>query len=45
MSQGKDLACRCPWYEGDETPICIVTAKSNLWRTFLRDEKLIEHRR
>ena len=19
VSQGKDLACRCPWHEGDET--------------------------
>ncbi len=24
-SQGKDLACRCPWHEGDDTPSCIVS--------------------
>jgi post-segregation antitoxin (ccd killing protein) len=34
LSQGKDLACRCPWHEGDETPSCIVTPKSNLWHCF-----------
>ncbi|HZT02025.1 MAG TPA: toprim domain-containing protein [Steroidobacteraceae bacterium] len=34
ISQGKDLACRCPWHEGDETPSCIVTPKSNLWHCF-----------
>jgi DNA primase len=34
VSQGKDLACRCPWHEGDETPSCIVTPKSNLWHCF-----------
>ena len=33
-SQGKDLACRCPWHEGDETPSCIVTPKTNLWHCF-----------
>src|SRR6185437_1844132 len=25
---------RCPWHEGDETPSCIVTPKSNLWHCF-----------
>ena len=25
VSQGKDLACRCPWHDGDETPSCIVS--------------------
>ena len=34
VSQSKDLACRCPWHEGDETPSCIVTPKSNLWHCF-----------
>ncbi len=34
ISQGKDLACRCPWHEGDETPSCIVTPKTNLWHCF-----------
>ena len=24
-SQGKDLACRCPWHDGDDTPSCIVS--------------------
>ena len=33
-SQGKDLACRCPWHEGDETPSCLVTPASNLWHCF-----------
>jgi DNA primase len=32
--QGKDLACRCPWHKGDDTPSCIVTPKSNLWHCF-----------
>jgi DNA primase len=27
--QGKDLACRCPWHEGDDTPSCIVSPKTN----------------
>ena len=27
VSQGKDLACRCPWHEGDDTPSCIVLAE------------------
>jgi hypothetical protein len=22
--QGKDLACRCPWHEGDDTPVCLT---------------------
>lgn len=34
VSQGKDLACRCPWHEGDQTPSCIVTPKTNLWHCF-----------
>ncbi|MGH8228303.1 MAG: CHC2 zinc finger domain-containing protein [Steroidobacteraceae bacterium] len=34
ISQGKDLACRCPWHEGDETPSCIVTPATNLWHCF-----------
>jgi hypothetical protein len=33
-SQGKDLACRCPWHEGDETPSCIISPKTNLWHCF-----------
>ena len=28
ISQGKDLACRCPWHEGDDTPSCIVSPKT-----------------
>jgi DNA primase len=34
VSQGKDVACRCPWHEGDDTPSCIVTPKANLWHCF-----------
>lgn len=34
MSQGKDLACRCPWHEGDDTPSCIVSPNTNLWHCF-----------
>jgi DNA primase len=34
ISQGKDLACRCPWHEGDDTPSCIVTPATNLWHCF-----------
>src|ERR1700678_4304564 len=34
VSQGKDLACRCPWHEGDETPSCVITPKTNLWHCF-----------
>ena len=33
-SQGKDLTCRCPWHEGDDTPSCIVSPKTNLWHCF-----------
>jgi DNA primase catalytic core len=33
-SQGKDLACRCPWHEGDDTPSCIVSPTTNLWHCF-----------
>jgi DNA primase len=28
------LACRCPWHEGDDTPSCIVSPKTNLWHSF-----------
>jgi DNA primase catalytic core len=34
ISQGKDLACRCQWHEGDDTPSCIITPKTNLWHCF-----------
>jgi len=34
ISQGKDLACRCPWHDGDDTPSCIVSRKTNLWHCF-----------
>jgi CHC2 zinc finger/Toxin SymE, type I toxin-antitoxin system len=34
ISQGKDLGCRCPWHEGDDTPSCIVSPKTNLWHCF-----------
>jgi DNA primase len=34
ISQGKDLVCRCPWHEGDDTPSCIVSPKTNLWHCF-----------
>ena len=34
VSQGKDLACRCPWHDGDDTPSCIVSPKTNLWHCF-----------
>jgi DNA primase len=34
ISQGKDLACRCPWHEGDDTPSCIVSPVTNLWHCF-----------
>ncbi|MCU0972476.1 MAG: CHC2 zinc finger domain-containing protein [Burkholderiales bacterium] len=34
VTQGKDLACRCPWHEGDDTPSCIVSPKTNLWHCF-----------
>src|SRR5919204_4466244 len=33
-SQGKDLACRCPWHDGDDTPSCVITPKTNLWHCF-----------
>ena len=33
-SQGKDLGCRCPWHDGDDTPSCIVSPKTNLWHCF-----------
>ncbi len=34
ISQGKELACRCPWHEGDDTRSCIVSPKTNLWSCF-----------
>jgi DNA primase len=34
ISQGKDLACRCPWHEGDDTPSCVISPKTNLWHCF-----------
>jgi DNA primase catalytic core len=34
VRQGKDWACRCPWHEGDDTPSCVITVKSNLWHCF-----------
>jgi DNA primase len=34
ITQGKDLACRCPWHAGDDTPSCIVSPKTNLWHCF-----------
>ncbi len=34
VSQGKDLVCRCPWHEGDDTPSCVITPKTNLWHCF-----------
>jgi DNA primase catalytic core len=34
IGQGKDLACRCPWHEGDDTPSCVITPKTNLWHCF-----------
>jgi hypothetical protein len=36
-SQNKDLACRCPWHDGDDTPSCVVSPKTNLWHCFSRD--------
>lgn len=32
--QGKDLACRCPWHESDDTPSCVITPATNLWHCF-----------
>jgi len=32
--QGKDLACRCPWHAGDDTPSCLISPKTNLWHCF-----------
>jgi DNA primase catalytic core len=34
ISQGKDLACRCPWHDGDDTPSCIISPATNLWHCF-----------
>lgn len=34
VRQGKDWALRCPWHEGDETPSCVITEKTNLWHCF-----------
>lgn len=33
-SQGKDLAMRCPFHEGDDTPSFIVTPAKNVWHCF-----------
>jgi DNA primase catalytic core len=32
--QGKDLAMRCPFHEGDDTPSFIVTPAKNVWHCF-----------
>ena len=32
--QGRDLAMRCPFHEGDDTPSFIVTAAKNIWHCF-----------
>jgi len=32
--QGKDLAMRCPFHEGDDTPSFIVTPSKNVWHCF-----------
>ena len=34
VRQGKGLACRCPWHDGDDTPSCVITPQSNLWHCF-----------
>lgn len=34
IKQGRDMACRCSWHAGDDTPSCVVTAASNLWHCF-----------
>jgi len=32
--QGKDLAMRCPFHDGDDTPSFIVTPAKNVWHCF-----------
>ena len=34
IAQGKDLACRCPWHKGDDTPSCVIAPRTNLWHCF-----------
>lgn len=34
VKQGKDMACRCPWHQSDDTPSCIITPTTNLWHCF-----------
>jgi len=37
-SQGKDLACRCPWHEGDDTPSCVVSG-ANCYSRRIRERE------
>ena len=32
VKQGKDLACRCPWHAGDDTPSCDTDRKKERLR-------------
>ena len=32
--QGKDVAIRCPFHEGDDTPSCVISPASNLFHRF-----------
>ena len=34
VRQGKEVACRCPFHEGDDTPSLILTPTSNLFHCF-----------
>jgi DNA primase catalytic core len=34
VKQGRDLAMRCPFHEGDDTPSFIVTPAKNVWHCF-----------
>ena len=34
VKQGKDIATRCPFHEGDDTPSLIVTPAKNVWHCF-----------
>lgn len=34
VKQGRDLAMRCPFHEGDDTPSFIVTSAKNVWHCF-----------
>ncbi len=34
VKQGKDLAMRCPFHAGDDTPSFIVTPSKNVWHCF-----------